>query len=273
VTIFNLRLKMKKIICICLIFLSGATAFSNASVLIVEGKYQQKNLYIQNGFSSNGVGFCAYEVKVNGQVTTDEVNSSAFEIDFTPFKFKAGDKITIEIGHKNGCIPKVLNPEAIKPRPTYDLLSIDINKDAVLTWGTKNELGSLPYVVEQFKWNKWVYVGEVNGDGTPQQHLYTFKVIPSSGENRFRVKQVGYGGIPRYSKEVMYNSLMDKPSFKVESDNKSVSFSNETAFEVYDYYGNVLKKGFGSSVDIASLVKGKYYLCYDNVVTEIEKKR
>ena len=63
------------------------------------------------------------------------------------------------------------------------------------------------------------------------------------------------------------------PSFKVEADSKSVSFSNETGFEVYDYYGNVLKKGFGSNVDIASLPKGKYYLCYDNVVTEIEKKR
>jgi hypothetical protein len=265
---------MRNLICICLVFLLNATAFSSgASVLIVEGKYQQKNLYIQNGFSSNGVGFCAYEVKVNGRVTTDEVNSSAFEIDFTPFKFKAGDKITIEIGHKNGCMPKVLNPEAIKPRPTFDLLSIDINKDAVLSWGTKNELGSLPYVVEQFKWNKWVYVGEVNGDGTPQQHLYNFKVTPNSGENKFRVKQVGYGGIPRYSKEVTYSSLMDKPSFKVESDSKSVGFSNETAFEVYDYYGSVLKKGFGSTVDISSLPKGKYYLCYDNVVTEIEKKR
>ena len=264
---------MKKGFFICILSFCVSTIFANAAVLIVEGKYQQKNLYIQNGFSTNGVGFCAYEVKVNGQVTTDEVNSSAFEIDFTPFKFKAGDKITIEIGHKDGCIPKVLNPEAIKPRPTFDLLSIDINKDAVLSWGTKNELGSLPYVIEQFKWNKWVYVGEINGDGTPLQHLYNFKVTPNSGENKFRVKQVGYGGIPRYSKEVTYNSLMDKPSFKVSSDSKSVSFSNETAFEVYDYYGNVLKKGFGSSVDISSLNKGKYYLCYDNVVTEIEKKR
>lgn len=264
---------MKKIICFCLAIFSTTALFSNSSVLIVEGKYQQKNLYIQNGFSSNGVGFCAYEVKVNGQVTTDEVNSSAFEIDFSPFKFKAGDKITIEIGHKDGCTPKVLNPEAIKPRPTFDLLSIDINKDAVLTWDTKNEMGSLPYVVEQFKWNKWVYVGEVSGVGTPQDHVYNFKVIPNSGENKFRVKQVGFGGMPRYSKEVTYSSLMEKPSFKVEPDSKSVSFSNETTFEVYDYYGNVLKKGFGSSVDLSSLNKGKYYLCYDNVVSEIEKRK
>ena len=264
---------MKNIVCTCLVFISFDWMYVNAGVLIVEGKYQQKNLYIQNGFSSNGVGFCAYEVKVNGQVTTDEVNSSAFEIDFSPFKFKAGDKIIIEIGHKEGCMPKILNPEAIKPRPTFDLLSIDINKDAVLTWGTKNELGSLPYIVEQFKWNKWVYVGEVSGEGSPAQHIYNFKIIPTSGENKFRVKQVGYGGLPRYSNEATYTSFMDKPSFKLADNSKAVSFSNETTFEVYDYYGNVLKKGFGSNVDISTLPKGKYYLCYDNVVSEIEKKR
>ncbi len=264
---------MKKIACICVMLFCFTCVRANAGVLIVEGKYQQKNLYIQNGFSSNGVGFCAYEVKVNGQVTADEVNSSAFEIDFAPFKLKAGDKITIEIGHKEGCMPKVLNPEAIKPRPTFDLLSIDINKDAVLTWGTKNELGSLPYIIEQFKWNKWVYVGEVMGEGTPTDHMYKFKITPTSGENKFRVKQVGYGGLPRYSKEATYTSFMDKPSFKLEEGNKIVSFSNETTFEVYDYYGNVLKKGFGNNVDITSLPKGKYYLCYDNLVTEIEKRR
>ncbi|MHB8258991.1 MAG: hypothetical protein ACYDCN_03080 [Bacteroidia bacterium] len=264
---------MKKIIGVFLMIFCFTCTYANAGVLVVEGKYQQKNLYIQNGFSSNGVGFCAFEVKVNGQVTTDEVNSSAFEIDFTPFKFKSGDKIIIEIGHKDGCMPKILNPEAIKPRPSFDLLSIDIDKEAVLTWGTKNELGSLPYIIEQFKWNKWVYVGEVMGDGTPQQHIYKFKTIPTSGENKFRVKQVGYGGIPRYSKETVYTSLMEKPSFKLEDNYKTVNFSTETTFEVYDYYGNVLKKGFGSSVDISSLPKGKYYLCYDNLVTEIEKKR
>lgn len=244
---------------------------AHAGVLVVEGKYQQKNLFIQNGFSSSGVGFCAFQVKVNGQITTDEVNSSAFEIDFTPFKFKAGDKITVEIEHKDGCVPKILNPEALKPKPTFDVVSISINNDAVLSWTTKNEVGSLPFVVEQFKWNKWVYVGEINGDGTPQAHDYKFKVVPHSGENKFRVKQVGFGALPRFSEVVIYNSLMERPSYQIDKD--LVNFNNETSYEVYDFYGNVVKKGFGPVCDISSLKKGKYYLCYDNAVTEIEKKR
>jgi len=244
---------------------------ANAGILVVEGKYQQKNLFIQNGFSSNGVGFCAFQVKVNGQITTDEVNSSAFEIDFTPFKFKAGDKITVEIEHKDGCIPKILNPEALKPKPTFDVVSITINNDAMLSWTTKNEVGSLPFVIEQFKWNKWVYVGEINGEGTPQAHDYKFKVAPHSGENKFRVKQVGFGSLPRFSDVVMYNSLMERPAYQIDKD--LINFNNETSYEVYDFYGNVVKKGFGPTCDINTLKKGKYYLCYDNAVTEIEKKK
>ncbi len=244
---------------------------ANGAVLVVEGKYQEKNLYIQNGFSNGGVGFCAFQVKVNGQVTTDEVNSSAFEIDFSPFKFKQGDKIIVEIEHKEGCIPKILNPEALKPKPTFDIINIGVNNDGLLSWTSKNEVGALPFVVEQFKWNKWVYVGEVNGQGTPDAHDYQFKLVPHSGENKFRVKQVGFGAMPRYSQPVIYSSLMDRPSFKIDKD--LISFNNETSYEVYDFYGIVVKKGFGSSCEINSLKKGKYYLCYDNAVTEIEKKK
>lgn len=246
---------------------------AKASVLVVEGKYQNKNLYIQNGFNINGVGFCAYEVKVNGKVTTDEVNSSAFEVDLTPFKLGVGEKVTIEIAHKDGCIPKVLNPEVLKPRATFDVLSISVNSDGILNWVTRNEVGSLPYIVEQYKWNKWVYVGEVNGNGNAENNDYKFKVTTHSGENKFRVKQVGFGAQPRYSNPVIVNSMMDKPSFEISKDSKTITFSSETAHEVYDFYGNVVKKGFGYTLDISNLNKAKYYLCYDNIVTEIEKKK
>ena len=77
------------------------TMISKSSVLVVEGKFQNKNIYIQNAFGTNGVGFCATEIKVNGKITTDEINSSAFEIDLASMNIKPGQKVTIEIIHKN----------------------------------------------------------------------------------------------------------------------------------------------------------------------------
>jgi hypothetical protein len=34
-----------------------------------------------------------------------------------------------------------------------------------------------------------------------------------------------------------------------------------------------VKKGFGKEVKIDNLEKGKYYLCYDNQITEFSKKK
>ena len=79
-----------------------------AGTIILEGKYQSKNLYVQNGFAGSGVGFCTYEVKINGQVTTDEINSSAFEIDFSQFQIKPGTEVKVEIKHKTIALLKFL---------------------------------------------------------------------------------------------------------------------------------------------------------------------
>jgi hypothetical protein len=54
---------------------------SSAGVIVLEGNFQGKNLFIQNPFSEAGVGFCVFEVTVNDQIATDEINSSAFELD------------------------------------------------------------------------------------------------------------------------------------------------------------------------------------------------
>lgn len=256
------------------VFLFALISFKiNAGVLIVEGKFQNKNIYIQNSFGGNGVGYCATEIKVNGKITTDEVNSSAFEIDLAAMNIKPGQKVVIEISHKSDCTPVVLNPEVLKPRPTFEVVSMNINSSGVLKWTAKNESGSLPYVVEQFKWNKWVYVGEVQGVGSAENHDYSFQVSTHSGENKFRVKQVGLGSTPKLSSAVILNSNIDKPSFMITKDNKAIQYTNETAFEIYDAFGSIVKKGFGKEVNIENLAKGKYYLCYDNQVTEFDKKK
>lgn len=242
-------------------------------MLIVEGKYQNKNIYVQNAFGNNGVGFCTTEIKVNGQITTDEVNSSAFEIDLKSLDIKIGQKVTIEIIHKRDCAPVVLNPDALTPKSTYEIVSMNINNSAILKWTSKNETGALPYIIEQFKWNKWVPVGEVQGLGTPDNHDYAFQVTTHSGENKFRVKQTGFAGGPKYSSAIVLNSTDDKPTYILSKDYKTIEYSKETAYEVYDAFGSVVKKGFGTTTKLDNLNKGKYYLCYDNDVVEIDKKK
>src|ERR1051325_2608502 len=207
---------------------------SEAGVIIVEGKYMNKNIYVQNAFAQSGVGFCTYAVYVNGKLTNDEVNATAFEIDLEQLQLKYGQDVSIKIYHKDGCTPpRVLNPDALKPVPTFEVTTMKMTNDGLLTWTAKNEGGSLPFIIEQFRWNKWVNVGEVQGIGTPGEHNYKFQVTAlHSGENKFRLKQVGYQ--TKYSAEVKIVSSTPRCVFTVSKGNKQIDFTCGTLYEVYD---------------------------------------
>ena len=246
--------------------------YLHAGTIVFEGKYQNKNVYVQNAYSQAGVGFCAYAVYVNGKLTNDEINSTAFEIDLSQLQLKYGQDILIKILHRDGCTPpRILNPDALKPIPTFEITAMKMTNDGLITWSAKNEGGSLPYMIEQFRWNKWVYVGEVQGEGTAGEHNYKYQVTSlHSGENKFRLKQVGFQ--PKFSGEIKIVSSTPRCIFSISKGSKQIDFTCGTLYEVYDYYGTVVKKGYGSRVDIANLQKGGYYVCFDNSIGELKKK-
>jgi hypothetical protein len=250
------------------------TLRSLAGVIVLEGQYQGKNLFIQNPFSEAGVGFCVFEITVNDQIATDEINSSAFEVDLANFGLKVGDAIVVKIKHKDGCTPVVLNPEVLKPKSTFDIVKQSVGNDGTYTWTTTNETGELAYIVEQKRWNKWVKVGEVMGNGKPGEHTYTFKVTPHSGENTFRVKQVDLTKRSRYSEPVRYSdSSVAAVTWGPTKPKDVITFSSATLFEIYDQYGNIVKRGYAASVDVSTLKKDLYYLNYDNKMGETFIKR
>lgn len=267
----NCITKMKKALIFSVLIITSFCRIY-AGTIVLEGKYQDKNLYIKNGFAGNGVGFCTYEVTINGKVSTDEVNSSAFEIDFSALNIQPGTSVIVEIKHKDDCTPKVINPEVLKAKATFEVVNINIDKNGLLVWSTKNEMGSLPYVIEQFRWNRWIQVGEVQGLGKMDKNNYMFQTNVHSGENIFRIKQTGFTGFSKESAPVTFVSTTAKPNYSVAKNAGNITFSSETMFEVYDMYGNIIKHGFGNNLNISNLSKGNYYLCYDNVMTDFKKK-
>lgn len=263
---------MKKTLILILLVLSGIGLHA-ADEIVLKGVYQGKNIYVMNPFASSGVGFCVFEVTVNGQMSTDEINSSAFEVDLTVYQFKKGDEVSIIIKYKDGCVPKIINPEVLKPQSTFEALNMKVDNNNLMTWTATQESGSLPFVVEQFRWNKWVKVAEIEGKGTPGSNNYSVKVPAHSGNNRFRIKQVDYTRKPRYSKEVRYRSLEAPVTFTPAKPENEIVFSRETFYEIYDYFGNLVDKGIATKVDISKLAKGDYFLNYDvNTVTFSKKK-
>jgi hypothetical protein len=273
---FLTKKEMKKILFSALCLMISTLGFSTG-VIVLDGVYQGKNIYIQNPFSSTGVGFCVQEVRVNGNVTTDEIASSAFEIDLHNFQLKFGDKVEVKIIHKDDCKPKVLNPEVLNPKSTYEIVGMSVDDNFTFKWSTRGETGKLTYTIEQFRWNKWVKVGEMEGVGSPAQNDYMFRVVPHSGKNKFRVKQIDYTGQPRISRTVEFESKIPEVTFSPAKVTKEIGFYSadkpvETLYEIYDQYGNIVKRGFSAKIDAADLTKGAYYLNFDNVMAEFIKK-
>jgi ribosomal protein S28E/S33 len=233
-------------------------------VIILEGKYQNRNIYVANPYTNNGVGYCTYEVRVNGDIISDEVNGKAFEIDLQQFDLNTGEKVIIEIKHKGGCAPKVLNPGGLRPKPTFVTNSIDLDNTGFLEWTTTNEAGALNFIVQQYKWNKWVDVGQVTGEGTPSANNYGFKVKLTSGVNKFRVMQRNYEGKIKKSTSIELVSDLPKLTFVYNNRSKEIVFSSDTQYEIHDEFGRMVKRGFASSVDVEDLIKGDFYLSYDN---------
>ena len=258
-------LKMKLLL---LVFMVGAS-FHSLADLSLSGHYQGKNLYVSNPEDEFGFGFCVSKATVNGDPISDGVQSSAFEINFEEFGLNIGDEVFVVLYHDVGCKPKILNPEVLKPKSTYVIQSISCTPDGQLTWTTTGESGKLPYVIEQYRWNKWVPVGEVDGIGTSGENSYSFKVSPHSGENKVRVAQTDHTGQKKPSKAVTFTTDIAEPELQPKKVKGSIKFTAngspiETKFEIYDAYGNIVKKGVGSEVDCTNLKKGAYYINYDN---------
>lgn len=245
---------------------------SSAGTIVLEGRYQLRNIFVINSASPDGVGFCVYEVTMNGLVTSDEINSQAFEIDLSIYNLKLGDPVTINIRHKDGCTPKVLNPGALEPAPKFDCQKIECTPEGVLTWETTGEQGKLPYIIQQFKWNKWVNVGEVMGNGTSVKNTYKFQAQLCSGKNKFRVVQKSYEGELRKSITCEVVSKVPEVTFSYDRKTKFVTFSAETSYEMYNVYGQIVKRGYGLTVDCTALTKGEYYLSYDSKTEKFIRK-
>lgn len=173
-------------------------------------------------------------------------------------------------GEGNSNSPENKSEKAIA---TFEMKSFKVSKEGFVSWTAENEHGSLPYILEQFIFDKWVKVSEVLGIGTPTPNSYSIPVILHSGENKFRVRQKGYDKMSRFSDIITYYSKKEAVNYSIINKNQTLSFTGDTYYIIYDPYGSVLKQGYGNSVDISNYTKGYYCIIYDNKLGGFEKRK
>ena len=95
-------------------------------------------------------------------------------------------------------------------------------------------------------------------------NLYTH-----SGKNEVRVCQIDKSLKKRASKSITFMSTVSPVTKSPTKVKEKINFSSkgvpaETYYQVFDAFGNIILKGFGSSVNCSKIVNGLYYINFDN---------
>ena len=261
---------MRNLVCI-LIFAAAAQhcIAQTTDTITLHGNYQGIGLFVQNpcGLYTDQI------IIVNGEQLNTDI-ASAYEIilaDATSVR-EIGDKIDILIIHSLDCLPRVLNPEVLTPRSSFDIISMSVDSLGALKWTARHETGKLNYDIEQFIWKKWRIVS-VQPEKSAGENSYTVKVRLHYGKNLFRIKQVDYSRRPRYSSKVETISKALKVTVQdTIIKNNKVIFSDTTFYQIIDPFDNILGIGTGIEVDLKNYSKGvPLKLNYDGRSTMIQK--
>lgn len=246
---------------------------SDLDVLVFSGTYQGHKVFVQNPFDREGVGFSVKHVEVNGFELTEQVFSSAFEVDLEKFNFKKGDSISIHLFYNSDKEPKVINTGSLTRRNAnfkLQITDIKIESDTLLKWSFQEEDEPSDFVIEQYRWNRWIKIGEVKSAGTLEKSFYEF-VIPEliTGENKYRVVQFAADDQKYTSKDIINKSDIPQVEIIGNCQGSSFSFSRATMFEIFDTYGNIVRRGFSTCPKFCGLDKGLYYINYGSVAGEV----
>ena len=202
-TFTNLRFTTQKLnIKLCLLITAALFSFSsNAAIFVISGIYQGKNVFIQNPtLNEDGVTFCTNDVYVNDVKVMSNITTGAYEIDLSTIRITS--QLTIKITHKDGCKPRVLNPQVIRPSSMFHYNSFQVDKEHFI-WSTRGEKPRGKYILEYYGEDKWILIKELPNKGSVILNNYdTDGVMP--GLHKYRLKLVEAEGRVHYSQIVEF---------------------------------------------------------------------
>jgi hypothetical protein len=255
---------------VAFLLLSGLSNAQPADT-VLKGMYYGYNLYVINPLTAQGT-YSITDVEVNGRPSRDQLKSSAFEVDFELMSLETGKAVEVKMVYDSAYPPVIVNSEDLLPPDDFRFVNTN-SRRGKLFWRISGRPGTSPFVVEQFKWNKWVKLVEIDVSDTVEAGLYGIDIEPHSGLNTYRIKKIDARGQIVFSKDEKYRAGEQAEVNIVPSKNEDeLMFSYETAYEIYSANGKLLKRGKEKYVDIKDLPRGKYYVNFDNK-TEIISKR
>jgi len=233
------------------------------------GEYQGKNIYVQNPLSVDRINFCTTEVYLNEKLINTSPKTSAYVIDLS--NLNVGDPVFIKIVHKEGCVPKIINPQVIRSKSKFKFLNVFADALSI-SWSTAGELPYGKFFVEHYKNKKWVNIKTLSGKGSFDANQYSLVPEHHTGDNKYRIKYIQNNGKIFFSRVFEYFNDVEPISFFPTMVVDKITLSRETNYTVVDSYGNQITKGKGQVIDLNNLKEGLYFLHVDNREEKFVKK-
>ncbi|OHX68341.1 hypothetical protein [Flammeovirga pacifica] len=250
------------------IFISTIT-FAQDGEMIVTGVYKGSNLYVENPMLQDG-SFCINKVLINNSDMQKLPNASAFEIELN--HIQKGDHISVILFHSNDCVPRILNPNAIRDKGHFQFIELDVTEEG-LEWETSGEAAEGSFMILRYEHNNWVEDMIVQGKSDERINKYHYKVLHHSGVNKYKLKYIEITGKVYNSEVLSHESSSEQVRFYPNRVTKLLSFTRPVRFEILDQYGKVVLTGNDNQVDCTALNGGRYYFVnYDNKTERFFKK-
>ena len=262
---------MRSNLLIFLLILSVPDKVLSQKTASIEGIYTGKDPLFSVSYDTM---FYPLKLKVNVNLKYDTVftikrKKEEYELRLDRFRFGKGDTVIL----RTSIIPKAMchidDSVSLKPFACRSqLMSVTCTPEGTVRWTAQYDSGAPSYMVEQFRWGKWIEVGEVPAKKRSGLNDYSFPVKFHFGENVYRIHQ-HYGC---YSRPVKVESDVPEVGF-IGDLRKDLVFDAETDYEVYDSGSNLLLTGRSTKIELGTLNPGVYYLNYDNKTTEFIKRK
>ncbi len=257
-------IRRKLWIAACVVFMAGNV---QAGEILIAGIYQGKNLFVQNPFSPDNKTYCTNEVYVNDEKVMASIKLGAFEIDLSGLE--VDDPVTIRITHKDGCAPRLINPQVIRPSGNFQITDV-LASGNTIRWVSSGETAAFIYYVESLVNGNWIVLRKMNAKGQPKTP-YVMTVAEPDATNKYRIKAQDTETHHMFYSRV-FGQRAEEPVTKPDTaDYKLVTFapnnpktrltlSREAEYEILDARKKTIAKGKGLIVSIARLKTGTYYL-------------
>lgn len=240
----------------------------NAAEMKLAGNYYGDNIFIDN--PSIGGAYCVKALTVNGKSTHTVIASNTFEINLSILNLEYGTPVIVIIKHADNCAPTILNPDALIEKCGFTLVnSKQDKKTEELTFSITNQKSTAPYIIEQYRWSRWIEVGKIDVALNADTVLYKFKPTLNSGNNLFRIKQKAKREECCYSADIKAKSPLREITFMYDKKVNNLTFNAATYYEIYDKSGKLLKSGNSKVIDLSDLTWDVYILNYDNSTIQV----